>query len=72
MTNADLQIRCPGDATMNFDGWNFISYPATAGAKESSNNVLGLTISMPRQTLYGTEMAPVENLKIRIKNILLF
>lgn len=72
MTNADLQVRWPGDATMNFDGWNFISYPANAGAKDSPNNVLGLTISMPRQTLYGTEMAPVENLKIRIKSIVLF
>ncbi len=71
-SNSDMAVRWPGDATMNFDGWNFISFPAKEGVKDSPNNVLGLTITMPRQTIYGTEMAVVENQKIRLKNILLY
>lgn len=70
--NDDLGVRWPGDATMNFDGWNFISYPSAGPAKAGPSKVTGLTISLPRHTLYGTEMAPVENLKIRIKSIILF
>jgi hypothetical protein len=68
--NSDLALRWPGDATLNFDGWNFIRYPANGKAKETT--IQGLQISLPRQTLYGTEMTPVENLKIRVKSILLF
>lgn len=68
----DSVLRRPGDATMNFDGWNFISYPAAEGKKNPKNRVLGLTINMPRQTIYGTEMKPVGNQKIRLKSIVLY
>lgn len=70
MSNGELALRWPGDVTMNFDGWNFIHYPPNGKSRETT--VQGLQICVPRQTLYGTEMAPVENLKIRLKNILLF
>lgn len=68
--SSDLSVRWTGDATMNFDGWNFMHYPPNGKAEETT--VQGLQISLPRQTLYGTEMTPVENLKIRVKSILLF
>ena len=70
-SNGDLSLRWPGDATTNFEGWNFIRYPAGRPITGESQ-VTGLLIRMPRNVLYGTDMMPVENLKIRLKNILLF
>ncbi|CAN5392634.1 hypothetical protein BH09VER1_BH09VER1_08160 [soil metagenome] len=72
LTNNDLSLRWPGDATLNFDGWNFICYPSSGNAKNSPNQVTGIMLTMPRQTICGPEMAPVENLKIRLKSIVLF
>ncbi len=72
MSSGELFMKWPGDVTTNFDGWNFIRYPYNGTAKDADNRVTGLQISLPRQTIYGTEMAPVPNLKIRLKSILLF
>lgn len=72
LSSNDLALKWPGDVTTNFDGWNFIRYPYNGVAKDADNNVLGLVISLPRQTIYGTEMVPVPSLKIRLKSILLF
>lgn len=76
--NGNLQISWPGKATLNFDGWNFITYPYYDWAKEKQeglgtrNEVLGIYLSMPKKAMDGTELVPVPNLKIRIKSIVLF
>jgi hypothetical protein len=74
--NGNLHMRWPGDASLNFDGWNFIKYPYydwihTEGTN-ATTKVDGLRITFPRTTLVGTERVPVANQKIRIKSIVLF
>jgi hypothetical protein len=60
-----------GDATLNFDGWNFIPYPARLPNSDDAT-VTGLRLVLPHTTLAGIERVPVENQKIRIKSIVLF
>lgn len=74
--NGNLNMSWLGNATMNFDGWNFIKYPYydwthTTGVY-ASTVVGGLRITFPRTTLVGTDRVPIENQKIRIKSIELF
>lgn len=74
--NGNLHMNWPGDASLNFDGWNFITYPYydwthTTGVY-ATTIISGLRITFPRETLVGTERVPVENQKIRIKGIELF
>lgn len=77
-SNQNLQYNWPGKGTLNFDGWNFIEYPYYDWARENEeglatrNQVVGLLISMPRKAIHGVELLPVENLKIRVKSILLY
>jgi len=73
--NGNLNMSWSGDATMNFDGWNFISYPYYDWIRDKpdrATKVNGLRITFPRTTLAGTERVPIENQKIRIKRIELF
>lgn len=71
--NGNLHMAWPGLQTLNFDGWNFLRYPYYDWIRESKNNaVTGLEIAMPRKTIVGTDMQPVENLKVRIKKMVLF
>jgi hypothetical protein len=72
-TNHNLDAKWRGDLTVNFDGWNFLSFPdATASGEAKPNAVTGLRITLPRTTLVGTEMVAVPSLKFRIKSIVLF
>ncbi len=71
-TNGNLHIRWPGEQTMNFEGWNFVRYPYYDWIREINNSVQGLILTFPRKALVGTDMQPVENLKVRIKKIVLF
>lgn len=72
-TNGNLQMNWRGLQTLNFDGWNFIRYPYYDWIRGSDNNsVTGVEIAIPRKVLVGTEMQPVENLKVRIKKMVLF
>jgi hypothetical protein len=71
--NGNLNRSWSGDATMNFDGWNFIKYPyydwAHTSGVYAATVVDGLRITFPRTTLVGTDRVPIENQKIRIKKI---
>ncbi len=71
-TRGNLHINWPGEQTMNFDGWNFIRYPYYDWVRNTPNQVQGVIIALPRQTLVGSEMQPVPSLKIRLKSIVLF
>ena len=71
-TNTNLHMQWSGNQTLNFDGWNFIRYPYYDWSHKENNAVTGLVIALPRKALAGTEMQPVENLKVRIKKIILF
>ncbi len=72
-TNGNLQMNWRALQSLNFDGWNFIRYPYYDWVHGSKNNsVTGLELTMPRKALVGTDMQPVENLKVRIKKIVLF
>lgn len=73
--NGNIGMSWPGDASMNFEGWNFILYPFYDWVHFSGDETVvvnGIWIAFPRQTLVGTEMKPVENQKVRIKSIVLF
>ncbi len=76
--NGNLHFNWPSIGKLNFDGWNFITFPYYDWAREggsdleTKNTVEGLFITMPRKTIHGVETMPVENLKIRLKSILLF
>lgn len=74
--NGNLHVRWPGDASLNFEGWNFINYPYyewthTTGVY-ATTVVSGLRITFPRDTLVGTERVPVTNRKVRIKGLVLY
>ena len=71
-TNGNLHMRWPAEQTMNFEGWNFINYPYYDWIRKTDNSVTGLILTLPRQVLVGTEMQPVENLKVRIKKMVLY
>jgi len=71
--NGNLNMSWSGNATMNFDGWNFIKYPYydwvhTSGVY-ASTKITGLCITFPRTALVGTDRVPIKNQKIRIKGI---
>jgi hypothetical protein len=76
--NSNLHFNWPAIGSLNFDGWNFITFPYYDWARENdrssvnANVVQGLYLAMPRKTIHGVETVPVENLKIRFKSILLF
>lgn len=71
-TNGNLNMVWSGGQTLNFDGWNFIRYPYYDWIRKNDNIVQGVIIFLPRKALVGTEMQPVENLKVRIKKVVLF
>ena len=71
-TNSNRFFNWPSVGMMNFDGWNFIRYPYYDWVRKNDNAIQGLTITVPRSAVVGTEMTPVENLKVRIKSIVLF
>lgn len=62
----------PGDGTLNFDGWNFIRYPYYDWTRVGDYSLTGITLTIPRKALVGTEMHPVKSLKVRIKSIVLY
>jgi hypothetical protein len=74
--NGNLHIRWPGEASLNFDGWNFIKYPYYDWVHSSGpyrNTVVsGLRITFPRTTIVGTERVPVSHQAIRIKSVVFF
>lgn len=74
--NQNLHMNWPGEATLNFEGWNFIIYPyydwARTTGTYSSTIVKGLRIKFPQTTLVGTERVPVKNQKVRIKKMVFF
>ena len=71
-TNGNLHMRWSAEQKMNFEGWNFINYPYYDWIRKSDNSVTGLTLTLPRQVLVGTEMEPVKTLKVRIKKMVLY
>jgi len=63
----------PGHIAANFDGWNFLRLPLQAGDHwRSQIKITGLVITVPRKMLYLTEMVPVPELKVRLKEVGLF
>jgi hypothetical protein len=63
----------PGTTNISFDGWNFIRLKLPEGPNwRGPVTLIGFVVSIPRQMLYGTEMAPVPDLKIRLKDACLF
>lgn len=71
-TNGNLNMGWSANQTLNFDGWNFISYPYYDWVRPINNSVTGLVITLPRKALVGTEMQPVQNPTVRIKKIVLY
>lgn len=72
-TNGNRHMSWRGLATLNFDGWNFVSYPYYDWRRKGmESEIAGLTITLPRKALVGTELAPVKNLKVRIKSVVLY
>jgi hypothetical protein len=62
-----------GAIAMNFDGWNFIRLALPPGEDWRSNvQITGLVVTIPRKTLYVTEMVPVKQLSVRLKDLCLF
>jgi hypothetical protein len=63
----------PGNIAINFDGWNFLRLPLRPEpAWRSQVKITGLVVTMPRKTLYLTEMERVPELKVRLKGLSLF
>lgn len=74
----------PGTVSANFDGWNFLRIKLKPGHKwrktgQAGNGkfdppvkVTGVAVTMPRKMLYVTEMVPVTNLTVRLKDISVF
>ncbi len=59
-----------GTVCINFDGWSFLRMKLPEGANwRGPVKVTGLVVSMPRKALCVTEMAPVPDLKIRLKDL---
>ncbi len=71
-TNGNLNMNWSGNQMLNFDGWNFLHYPYYDWIREINNSITGIQLTLPRKTIVGTEMQPVESLKVRIKKIVLF
>jgi hypothetical protein len=62
-----------GSGYINFDGWNFLRFNLPEGPEwQTDVAISAIFIANARQVLYGTEFAPVENLKLRLKNATLF
>jgi len=76
--NSNLHFNWPSIGKLNFDGWNFITFPYYDWVREdgpsaaTANTVKGIYLTVPRKVIHGVETVPVGNLKIRIKSILLF
>lgn len=56
---------------VDFDGWNFLRLQL-AKDMQSKVKVTGLVVTMPRQALYVTEMTPVKDLRVRLKDVCLW
>ncbi len=77
--NGNLHYNWPAQGKLNFDGWNFITFPyydwvneIQEGTPAMKNTVEGLFLTIPRKTIVGVKTVPVENLKIRFKGMTLF
>ena len=76
--NKNLHFNWPAIGSLNFDGWNFITYPYYDWVREknessvNANAVQGIYFNTTRKAILGVETVPIENLKIRFKSILLF
>jgi len=63
----------PGNNATIFEGWRFMKLALPVGEEWSDNvKITGLAATIPRQTLYLTDMAPVPNKTLRFKDICLF
>ena len=61
----------PGKLAINFDGWHFVRLELNEKWRLGLK-VTGLVITMPRQVLQVTEMTPVKNLTVRVKDVCVF
>lgn len=68
----NLHLRWRGDNSFNFEGWNFVKFPYYDWLRDTPNAVEGIVLTIPRKVIVGTELEPVNNLKIRIKKLVLF
>jgi hypothetical protein len=59
----------PGADTTNYDGWNFLRMALPPG---EGWQVTGVAVTVPRQTLYLTEMVPAQSLQVRLKGLCVF
>ena len=60
-----------GKLAIDFDGWNLLRLQLNKDM-QSNVKVTGLVVTMPRQALYVTEMAPVKDLRVRLKDVCLW
>lgn len=59
----------PGTTSINFDGWRLVRAKLPEGKNWAGPVKLkGLVVTFPRQALYVTEMAPVPDLRVRLKD----
>jgi hypothetical protein len=74
-----------GMVSINFDGWNFLRIKLKPDWGENWNKtgtgngkfdppvkVTGIAVTIPRKMLYVTEMVPVTNLTVRLKDVCIF
>jgi hypothetical protein len=61
----------PGRLCVNFDGWHFLRLEL-AEKWRPGLRVTGLIITMPRRALLVTEMAPVPETRVRLKDVTVF
>ena len=61
----------PGKLAINFDGWHFLRLELPDRWRPGLR-VTGLALTLPRRTLLITEMAPVPEMKVRLKDVSVF
>ena len=61
----------PGKLALNFDGWHFLRLELPEKWRPGLR-VTGLAITLPRRALRITEMAPVPETKVRLKDVSVF
>ncbi len=62
-----------GSGFINFDGWTFMRFKLPEGKEWTADIAVdGIFVTTGRQVLYGTEFTPVQNLKLRFKDLTLF
>ena len=61
----------PGKLAINFDGWHFLRLEIPERWRPGLR-VTGLAVTLPRRALLITEMAPVPETKVRVKDVSVF